>query len=156
MELGLAVGIGSLGIQLLQQVRTLYEFWSNITEAPQSIEHISNYLRVLEDILSKIANDEQRVDHGTDPGSPTVSLPALESCFYDLQTLEHLISSLGSGAKLDTKVKTKWTAIKAVWSVSKIERFQSILDRTLFTLTLEQLRLSRCVPQNTRTRHDEV
>jgi hypothetical protein len=78
------IAVVSLAIQLAENAKKLYEFWHSIDEAPQSIREIAAELKLLSNVLSNIAVNDQRYG----PNETTTS--ALESCKFFMPLVDML------------------------------------------------------------------
>lgn len=127
-----AFAVVSLALQLADSVKKLYDFWESVRDAPRDIQATTSDLKILQSILSNIAQDAQH----TEPDE--ILTNALQSCNTEVATLVSILEGIQPGFASRRLHTQKWTAIKAVLMGAKLKKFQDIVERLKTSLLLVQ------------------
>jgi len=122
------IAVVSIAIQLADSVKKLYDFWSSVKDAPESIRAIAKELELLSGILDKIEHGQ----HGT--GSEISNV--LESCREQVASLVTIVNSLVPGFEAESRRTRTWSSLKAVFKKDKVAEFRMCLAETKITLNL--------------------
>ncbi|KAI9876025.1 MAG: hypothetical protein M1830_007522 [Pleopsidium flavum] len=126
------IAVGSLSIQLAENTKRLYDFWSSVQDAPKEIQAILRDLKILLSVLQNIQVEEQT--HG--PSTSSVINNALESCLEKVVALKSFISQFESGYASGSRTRRKWSSIKAAFQKDRVEKFRSSINETKLNLGL--------------------
>ena len=126
------IAVVSLTGQLAQGLVNLHSFWASIVDAPSDIRAISLDLKLFQDILQQIQENDQR--YGVDTSTAAV----LNHCFNQVQELAEITGKLEQGFQARSSPKRAWSSLKAVLKHDKIKKFQDQLNAAKSTLCLAQ------------------
>ncbi|KAI9877747.1 MAG: hypothetical protein M1830_002943 [Pleopsidium flavum] len=126
------IAVGSLSIQLAENTKRLYDFWSSVQDAPKEIQAIIRDLKILLSVLQDIEIEEQT--HG--PSTSSLINDALESCLEKVVALKNFVNQFESGYASGSRTRRKWSSIKAAFQKDRVEKFRSSINETKFTLGL--------------------
>jgi len=127
-----AIAVVSLGVQLAENVKKLYDFWDSIKEAPEDIRAISADLKLLSSGLTQIACEAQHVE-------PDVTLEdTLQVCSIRVKELTTLLNEIEPGFASTRSHLRKWTAFKAVLKRGQLTKIEKALEGLKSTLSLVQ------------------
>lgn len=124
------IAVASITIQLLDQIKKLYDFWELCSDAPDDIRVIAKDLKPLRSILESMKQDEAQ--HGLD--STTTEL--LQSCQDQAKTCMTIVESLEPGFASRSRRLRHWSALKAAMKNEKIKKFRASLECTKTSLIL--------------------
>ena len=126
------IAVASIGIQLAENVKKLYDFWISIKDAPEDIREISMDLQLLSTVLAQIACEAQHIE----PDATFIA--ALDGCWLKVKILNTLLNEIEPGFASTSSRIRKWSAFKAVLKSEKLRKFQEALERLKGTLLLVQ------------------
>lgn len=112
--------IGFAG-QLNQGIGKLYTFWSNIKDAPASIQSIAANLDTLTELLTELASEGQNI--APNDLLAKVLLQAEEKT----QELTAIVRDLEPDFDSKRVIVRKWNALKSVLKSAKLTNYQQIL-----------------------------
>jgi len=118
------MAVVSLGMQVVQSVSKLYEFWKSMKDAPEDIRNIVRELGYLATILDGIHVDEQRYSD------------VMVQCIEKIHNLESIVATLEPEFAAPTRRVRYWAAFTAARKKGKIQEFQVSLEDTKSTLML--------------------
>lgn len=125
-----AIAVVSLGIQLAENVKRLYDFWNSIKEAPEDVRAISADLKLLSSIFTRIAYEAQHEE-------PDATLEdALQAGSVKVKELTTILNQIEPGFASTRLHLRKWTAFKAVLKRGQLTKFEKALEGLKSTLSL--------------------
>lgn len=127
-----AIAVVSLAGQLATGLVNIHSFWASIVDAPSDIRAISQDLKLFQNILQQIQENDQR--YGVDVSTAEV----LNHCFNQVQDLAEITGKLEQGFQARSSPKRTWSSLKAVLKQGKIKKFQDQLNAAKSTLCLAQ------------------
>ena len=86
-----AFAVVSLALQLADSVKKLYDFWESVRDAPRDIQATTSDLKILQSILSSIAQDAQHTE------ADEILTNALQSCNTEVATLVSILEGIQPG-----------------------------------------------------------
>ncbi|PQE29043.1 Ankyrin repeat-containing domain protein [Rutstroemia sp. NJR-2017a BBW] len=122
------MGIASLGLQLLDNVKKLKEFWDSVKEAPDDVRHALIELEILRTIIDAIPKN----DTDMPAISAASSARCLELCYQVLDLLEALMKDMNQ------RIEKRLTrgSIRVVLKKGTIDRFRGRLRNAQDMLVL--------------------
>jgi hypothetical protein len=122
------MGIASLGLQLLDNVKKLKEFWDSVKEAPDDVRHALVELEILRTIIDAIPKN----DSDMPAISAASSAKCLELCYRVLDLLEALLKDMNQ------RIEKRLTrgSIRVVLKKGTIDRFRDRLRNAQDMLVL--------------------
>ncbi|PQE31419.1 Ankyrin repeat-containing domain protein [Rutstroemia sp. NJR-2017a WRK4] len=122
------MGIASLGLQLLDNVKKLKEFWDSVKEAPDDVRHALIELEILRTIIDAIPKN----DSDMPAISAASSARCLELCYQVLDLLEALMKDMNQ------RIEKRLTrgSIRVVLKKGTIDRFRGRLRNAQDMLVL--------------------
>lgn len=127
-------------VQLTENVKKLYDFWSSIKEAPDDIRAISTDLQLLVSVLADIAFEAQHAD--IDPTFEAV----LEGCAAKVRALNAIVEGIEPSFASNSNFKRRWASFTVVLKSVKLKKFQESLEGLKSTLMLVQQNQDRYGP----------
>jgi hypothetical protein len=122
------MGIASLGLQLLDNVKKLKEFWDSVKEAPDDVRYALTELEILRTIIDAIPKN----DTDMPAISAASSTKCLELCYQVLDLLESLLNDMNQ--KIEKRVTRG--SIRVVLKKDTIDRFRGRLRNAQDMLVL--------------------
>lgn len=129
-------GILSITIQLAGGIKKLYDFFSDVSEAPQEILETVQELRLLGAFLERLQEHEKR-----EPLDP-LAITALQSCNTKVTGLLRFVQQWEPAyASTKHRVRT-WTSFKATLQRDRLDKLKLSLEETKSSLILIRQDLS--------------
>ena len=125
------IAVGSLGIQLAETVKKLYDFWNSVHDAPRDIREITKELRILLELLKEMEN----VELTSSIEMRQFIHNAAESCLEKVEALLEFVRRFESQDDHKRKRRT-WNSIKMVMQKDKIENFSESIEAVKSTLLI--------------------
>ena len=123
-------GVASIAVQLADSAKKLYDFWSSVKDAPDTIQRMTTDLQLLSDVLSRIALEAQ----SSRPDDTIVA--HLRNCNVKLQSIVDLINKFEPGFASESFSIRKWSAVKAALKDEKLEKLLSAVESAKTTLII--------------------
>ena len=124
------IAVGSLAIQLADNVKKLRDFWCSVKDAPDDVRAIAGDLEVLSQTLAEISLEAQ-VESSS-------MKAALLRCIDGTKPLASIVQDLEPGFESKSARTRKWSALKMTFKGEKIKRYQRSLESMKTSLLLAQ------------------
>ncbi|KAM3077073.1 hypothetical protein ACMFMF_004989 [Clarireedia jacksonii] len=122
------MGIASLGLQLLDNVKKLKEFWDSVKEAPDDVRHALTELEILRTIIDAIPKNDADM-----PAIPAASsAECLKLCYQVLTLLEELLRDMSQ--RIEKRITRG--SIRVVLKKGTIDKFRDRLRNAQDMLVL--------------------
>lgn len=131
-------GVLSITIQLAGGIKKLYDFFSEVNDAPQEIRETVQELRLLGSFLERLREHEKR-----QPLDP-IAIAVLESCNTKVNGLIKFIAQWEPAyTSRKHRVRT-WNSFKATLQRDRLDKLKLSLEETKSSLILIRQDLSEC------------
>ena len=117
------ISVVSFAGELTQGIQKLYIFWSNIKDAPASIQRIADRLSTLRELVTDIASEEQKL-----PPNDVLAKILFQGQVV-IKELTATVHALDYGLRSKKIAVRKWSATKKVFKSANIADYEQNLAR---------------------------
>ena len=130
---GGVVSLVAVAGQLAQATKKLYDFWSSVKDIPESLQWLTEDLRLVGQIIDHI----QRQSSPNSSAVRDIQCQALQRCTSYIKILEALVAPWVPAAG-GRNNETLWRSIKATFKSDKIKNYKTNLEAAKTSLILDQ------------------
>ena len=129
-------GVTSLGLQILENVDKLVEFFSRVQDAPSEVRFILEEVAILGNVLVEYSRHQQL--WGPKESTSKARAQAILHCETASKYLSAVVTELEAGMRA-SKWQLKWFSLLTALKAKKLTSLMAKLERAKSTLALAQL-----------------
>ena len=129
-------GVTSLGLQIIENVNKLVEFFSQVQDAPSEVRFILEEVAILGNVLVECSRHQQPL--GSNESTSKARAQAILHCETASKYLSAIVTELEAGMRV-SKWQLKWFSVLTALKAKKLAALMAKLERTKSTLTLAQM-----------------
>jgi hypothetical protein len=129
-------GIASLGLQIIENVEKLVDFFSRVHDAPSEVRFILEEVTILGNVLVECSRHQQPL--GSNDSTSKARAQAILHCETASKYLSAIVAELEAGMRV-SKWQLKWFSVLTALKEKKLAALMAKLERAKSTLALAQM-----------------
>jgi hypothetical protein len=129
-------GIASLGLQIIENVEKLVDFFSRVHDAPSEVRFILEEVTILGNVLVECSRHQQPL--GSNDSTSKARAQAILHCETASKYLSAIVAELEAGMRV-SKWQLKWFSVLTALKEKKLATLMAKLERAKSTLALAQM-----------------
>jgi hypothetical protein len=129
-------GVTSLGLQIIENVDKLLEFFSRLHDAPNEVRFILEEVTILGNILVECSRHQQPL--GSNDSTSKARAQAILHCETASKYLSAIVTELEAGMRV-SKWQLKWFSVLTALKAKKLDALMAKLERAKSTLALARI-----------------
>jgi hypothetical protein len=129
-------GVASLGLQIIENVEKLVEFFSRVHDAPNEVRFILEEVAILGNVLVECSRQQQPL--GSNESTSKARAQAILHCETASKYLSAVVTELEAGMRV-SKWQLKWFSVMTALKEKKLAALMAKLERAKSTLALAQI-----------------